>query len=174
MSSSGRRQGRNFPLRAERLISRARNSRWWVDSSRWFGDSQGAGISDYRTARPGFLLTRSTPARGPWQLPAHTKRRCNWKAFFGRRGTLGNSCLNLASLITAAFARTSSGEIGRQVPSISHQASRSVKRTAFPSSMPKLMSGCLASGVVPEDARGALPHSLLFEALLSLQRRLAL
>src|SRR6185436_10631862 len=81
-------------------------------------------------------------------------RRRDWKAFFGRRGTLGNSWLNLASLITAAFERTSSGEIGRQVPSTSHQASRLVKRTAFPSSMPNLMSAGLLCGAGPEAERG--------------------
>src|SRR6476660_3112828 len=81
------------------------------------------------------------------------QRWCDWKAFFGRRGTLGNSCLNLASLITAAFERTSSGEIGRQAPSTSHQASRLVKRTAFPSSMPNLISaGSLCCAV--EEGRG--------------------
>ena len=39
--------------------------------------------------------------------------------------------MNLASLITAALERTSPGEIGRQAPSTSHQASKLNDRSNF-------------------------------------------
>jgi len=72
--------------------------------------------------------------------------------------------MNRASLSTGAFERTSPGAIGRQAPSTSHQASRFVKRTAFPSSMPNLIWPERLSGT---DSFSGVPFFRVLGCLLS-------